>query len=71
MPAGSGPGRREQIARARRWRDSWTVSCRFMRAALPSDPKNISSWPTYARLLPHARAALPQAHRAWAPSSTT
>ncbi|WP_169979308.1 tetratricopeptide repeat protein [Microbispora sp. H10836] len=27
-------------------------------AALPSNPGNISSWPAYARLLPHARAVL-------------
>ncbi len=31
----------------------------LLHAALPSDPKDISFWPTYARLLPHARAALP------------
>ncbi|GGT34254.1 ATP-binding protein [Nonomuraea spiralis] len=30
----------------------------LLEAALPADPEAISSWPLYARLLPHARAVL-------------
>ncbi|MGV9776784.1 hypothetical protein [Streptosporangium sp. NPDC003464] len=30
----------------------------LLQAALPDDPERISSWPVYARLLPHAQAVL-------------
>ncbi|MDP9866441.1 MULTISPECIES: hypothetical protein [Streptosporangium] len=30
----------------------------LLQAALPDDPERISSWPLYARLLPHAQAVL-------------
>ncbi|MFF0312195.1 tetratricopeptide repeat protein [Streptosporangium sp. NPDC004379] len=34
------------------------VAADLLQAALPDNPEHISSWPTYARLLPHAQAVL-------------
>ncbi|WP_182884190.1 FxSxx-COOH system tetratricopeptide repeat protein [Microbispora sp. H10885] len=36
-----------------------STSANLLQAALPEDPERTSSWPVYARLLPHARVALP------------